>query len=71
MGEPYTLPPVSGPKETISTLLDNTIYPSRFANLDQASLRRRQKKIFRFLFASFSVSIDVEFRVLSFDAFER
>lgn len=38
MGEPYTLPSVSGPKETITTLLDTSIL-SRFANLDQ--VRRR------------------------------
>ena len=34
MGEPYTLPAVSGPKETIPTLLDTGLL-SRFANLDQ------------------------------------
>jgi hypothetical protein len=34
MGEPYTLPPVSGPKETIATLLDTSLL-GRFQNLDQ------------------------------------
>ena len=36
MGEPYTLPAVSGPKESIPTLLDTSLL-GRFADLDQAS----------------------------------
>lgn len=34
MGEPYTLPAVSGPKESIPTLLDTSLL-GRFQNLDQ------------------------------------
>jgi len=37
MGEPYTLPAVSGPKETIATLLDTSLI-GRFQNLDQVRI---------------------------------
>ena len=50
MGEPYTLPPVSGPKETIGTLLDTSIL-GRFQNLDQVRLVFFSFFVFRFFFA--------------------
>ena len=34
-GNGHALHPVSGPKENVGGLLDNNIYPSRFAELDQ------------------------------------
>ena len=46
MGEPYTLPPVSGPKETIATLLDTSLL-GRFQNLDQV------RRLFFFLSSFF------------------
>jgi hypothetical protein len=35
-GNGHILHPVTGPKENVGGLLDNSIYPQRFAGLDQA-----------------------------------
>jgi len=42
MSNGHTLHPVSGPKESVGGLLDNNIYPSRFAGLDQVRGRARE-----------------------------
>ena len=50
MGEPYTLPAVSGPKESIPTLLDTSLL-GRFQDLDQV-------RVFCFFTLSFGCALD-------------
>ena len=46
----HVLHPVSGPKESVGGLLDNSIFPSRFLHLDQVRRPREREREF-FVFA--------------------
>ena len=44
----HILHPVSGPKESVGGLLDNSIFPSRFLHLDQVRRPREREREFFF-----------------------